>query len=103
VNGQLVMTTPDSPNPSQSFIDIGRNANGAFPLRGLMDTVFFFDDTLTSTQMATVYAGGAGGDGVRTVAGLAASVPEPTTLVLVGLAGALLLRRRALRGGRAPR
>jgi len=100
VNGVLAMTVADSPNASQSFIDIGRNANGAYPLRGLMDSVFFFDDTLSAQQMATINAGGAKGSGVLAVAGLGGTVPEPSSLMLVGIAGLLLLRSQAQRDRR---
>ncbi len=100
VNGALVLTTADSPNSSQTFIDIGRNANSAFPLNGLMDSVFLFDDALAADQMLTAYSGGAGGNGVLQVAGLAnqgGTVPEPQTLALalIALTGLALSRRRS--------
>lgn len=90
VNGALVLTVADSANASQHFIDIGRNANGAFPLNGLMDSVFLFDDALTGGQMASIHAGGASGAGVLQVAGLSNAVPEPSGLALVGVSGLLL-------------
>ena len=83
VDGNAVFSFADAANASQSFIDIGRNANGAAPLNGLMDGVFFFDQTLTSQEVATIRGGGAGGNGVLQVAGVA--VPEPSTLAIFGL------------------
>jgi len=90
VNGALVLTTADSPNASQHFIDIGRNANSAFPLNGLLDSVFLFDDALNAGQMASIHAGGASGAGVLQVAGLSNPVPEPSSMALVGVSGLLL-------------
>lgn len=101
VNGVLAMTIADSANSSQNFIDIGRNANGAYPLNGLIDTVFFFDDKLTGAQMATINAGGASGKGVLAVAGLGGTVPEPSSLMLVGIGAVMLLRSRTKRSRRA--
>ena len=88
--GVYTQTDPGN-QPMQSFIDIGRNANGAFPLNGLMDGVFFFDDTLTQAQIDIIRAGGPGGSGVLLVAGV---IPEPATLSLLALGGLGLLRRR---------
>jgi len=84
IDGLPVFTVNDSVNSSQNFIDIGRNANGAFPLNGLLDSVFFFDDALTSTEVQTIRLGGANGSGVLQVAGISA-VPEPAAIWLVGL------------------
>jgi len=68
-----VFDQPDPAQASQPFIDIGRNANGAYPLNGLMDGVFFFDRALTADEVATIRDGGPGGAGVLAVA----SAPEP--------------------------
>jgi len=69
VDSNPVFTRNDpAPQNMHSFIEIGRNANGAFPLNGLMDGVFFFDDTLTQADVDTIRAGGPGGAGVLAVA-----------------------------------
>ena len=91
VDNLAVYTRPDATGAANSFIDIGRNANGAFPLNGLIDGVFFFDDTLTAGEVDTIRLGGAGGSGVLAVAG----IPEPSSVAFLGLGGlALMLRRR---------
>ncbi|MGF1524361.1 MAG: PEP-CTERM sorting domain-containing protein [Leptolyngbyaceae cyanobacterium] len=105
VNDNPVFQTADSPNVSQSFIDIGRNANGAFPLDGLMDGVFFFDDVLSDAQVETIAKGGAGGCGVYAVAGMqnstcdgeTESIPEPMgvlgSIIAIGT-GSFLKKRQ---------
>lgn len=95
VDDKPVFSYQDGRNVSHSFIDIGRNANSAYPLNGLMDGVFFFDDVLTADEVATIREGGAKGCGVYDVAELSPqsscdveSVPEPTAvlgLIAVGL------------------
>lgn len=90
VNGVLAGTFVDSVAASQNFIDIGRNANSAYPLNGLMDGVFFFDETLTAQQIATINAGGADGSGVRQVA----NVPEPSSIAMLSMALLALAFRR---------
>jgi hypothetical protein len=85
VNGQLALTTQDGTNDSQHHIDIGRNANGAFPLNGLIQSVSFFSGVLTDAQENTIYQGGANGSGVLLVAGLAPSaVPVPAAIWMFG-------------------
>ncbi|KGJ93985.1 LamG domain-containing protein [Colwellia psychrerythraea] len=92
VDGNPVFSFTDGLNNSQPFIDIGRNANSAFPLNGLMDGVFFFDQTLSALEVATIRAGGAGGNGALEVEGI--SIPEPATsyVFLMGLLGFTLRR-----------
>lgn len=86
VDGNPVFSFADGTNSSHSFIDIGRNANGAFPLNGLMDGVFFFDETLSSLEVATIRAGGANGSGALEVAGIAvAEVSAPSMLAVFAL------------------
>jgi len=95
VDNLSVYTQPDPAQASQTFIDIGRNANGAYPLNGLMDGMFFFDDTLTPTEVDTIRNGGADGSGVLQVAG----IPEPSTFTLAAFAllGLLACDRRRRR------
>ena len=102
VDNQLVLTAQDNQNPSQPFIDIGRNANAAFPLNGLMDGVFLFDDVLTQEEVETIRVGGAGGQGVYEVAGLgypdAQSTPEASTalsLLFLSILGPAALKRKS--------
>ncbi len=87
VDGNPVFTAPDPGNqPMQPFIEIGRNANGSYPINGLIDGVFFFDDTLTAAQIATIRAGGPGGSGVFKIAGkpvVATIAGRPATVAQV--------------------
>jgi len=94
VDDNLAFDFADGLNTSHSFIDIGRNANSAFPLNGLMDGVFFFDDMLTASEVEEIRLGGAGGGGGLGVAGV--SVPEPGTLALLalGLLGVGVAKKR---------
>jgi hypothetical protein len=92
VDGNPVFSFADGTNSSHSFIDIGRNANSAYPLNGLMDGVFFFDQTLTEQEVAIIRNGGAGGAGVLQVGGIA--VPEPSTLAIFALSICGLVLRR---------
>jgi hypothetical protein len=78
VDGNPVFSFADSLNDSHPFIDIGRNPNGALPLNGLMDGIFFFDQTLSAMEVESIRAGGAGGSGVLAAGGIA--IPEPATL-----------------------
>ncbi len=89
VDGNPVFSFSDGLNSSQPFIDIGRNANSAYPLNGLMDGVFFFDQTLSAMDVETIRAGGAGGAGVLEAGGI--TIPEPTSLsiFLLGMIGFL--------------
>ena len=98
VDSLPVFTATDALHDSQHFIDIGRNANSAYPLKGLMDSVFFFDDVLTSNEIKTIRLGGANGSGVFQVAGITA-VPEPDAIWLVslGLIGFMILMRTSVR------
>ncbi len=92
VDGNPVFSFADGTNASFTHIDIGRNANGAFPLDGLMDGVFFFDQTLSAQDVAIIRDGGAGGSGVLQVGGVA--VPEPSTLAIFAIGMIGLASRR---------
>ena len=46
-----ILSVSDSLISSQPFIDIGRIANSAYPLNGLMKGVFFFDQTLLAMEV----------------------------------------------------
>ncbi|MCH8044395.1 MAG: lamin tail domain-containing protein [Planctomycetes bacterium] len=56
-----VMSTRDPSGPSQTFVHIGRNANGcgSCAWSGLIDNVFIFDDVLSDAEIAGIRAGGA--------------------------------------------
>lgn len=55
VNGQVFNFAVNfGANPSNTFLDIGRNANGAGPWSGLIDSVFVFDDALSVGQVQAI-------------------------------------------------
>jgi hypothetical protein len=89
VDDNPVFSISDSLNSSQPFIDIGRNANSAYPLNGLMDGVFFFDQTLSAMEVETIRAGGAGGNGALETAGISIPAPATLTIFLFGMIGVL--------------
>jgi hypothetical protein len=87
VNGQSFATTT-SFGGSQSIFDIGNNPSFGEYYNGLIDNVFVYNQALSASQIGTIRANG-----------FPSSVPEPSTLTLlgiavVGLAG--VARRRAL-------
>jgi hypothetical protein len=87
VNGQSFTTTTNFGSSEPTF-DIGNNPGFGENYNGLIDNVFVYNQALSASQIGTIRANG-----------FPSSVPEPSTLTLlgiavVGLAG--VARRRAL-------
>lgn len=73
----------DAVGPAFPHNDIGRNANGAAPFNGLIDNVFFFNDTLTPAEITTIRTQGAAG--ILAVAEPPPPPPPPTPIELLAL------------------
>ena len=73
----LATTTADT-------LVIGKNLGGSDPFGGAMDEVGIWNRALTTGDMAELWNDGAG---------MSLAVPEPTTMMLLGLGGLGLLRR----------
>jgi len=83
VNGVHTGSFATSFNSGKTVTTIGRNPNFDSPFKGRIDNVFFYDNYLSNQQLDDIYENGI-------------TVPEPTTLALMGLGLAGIGYRRHL-------
>jgi hypothetical protein len=81
VDGDLIVEATDkfgtmSSTPDTYHVGIGGGVYGSSPMDGALDDFYLFDHALTETEIEDLM------------------VPEPLTMTLLGLGGALVLRRR---------
>jgi hypothetical protein len=84
VDGDLIVEATDkfgtmSSTPDTYHVGIGGGVYGSSPMDGALDDFYLFDHALTETEIEDLM------------------VPEPLTMTLLGLGGALVLRRRRSR------
>jgi Concanavalin A-like lectin/glucanases superfamily/PEP-CTERM motif len=86
VNG-MAFSTSTSFGGSMPFFDIGNNPGFGENFSGLIDNVFVYNQALTPSEIATIRSDG-----------FPSSVPEPSSLTLLGIAavGLTMLRRRVI-------